>query len=437
MDKTDYRDLALHLLIIGMILLVVFSSCSTLSHMTDGRHSPQHDTQRYKITEKDLAEFTDSLKPRRQDPDSLYQQARYFQRKGKHKLALQLLTEAILANPAHVKAYNAMGVSYDCLGDYPRAIEGYKRALKLNPDLAYVQNNLGYSYLLNENLDSAIEAFNAAVRLDPQKAKYHNNLGLAYAKKGLYDFAYAEFKTAGNEAKANYNIARVYSKAGHHTKARIHMSEASKIEPAIQQPRTDPPGSNELAAATMTQPGIQEHQDWKTDLKGADSDHTKDQIQVNTEAENSIAGPDDNYQIAYASYSIIEERPKLDITINPERQNIIENPEIEVSNGNGVNRMAARVGHYLQKNGLKVTRFTNAEHFNFAVTKILYRDDYLQDAFNVATHIPGYQQMEKVTQFNPQNIKVKVLIGKDLIGYDRFFSHQLKRNSAITISKKF
>ena len=437
MDKTDYRDLTLHLSIIGTILLVVFSSCSTLSHMTDRRHSDQDDTQRYKITEKDLAEFTDSLRPRRQDPDSLYQQARYFQRKGKHKLALQLLTEAILANPAHVKAYNALGVSYDYLGDHPRAIEGYKRALKLNPDLAYVHNNLGYSYLLNNNFDSAIEAFKAAVRLDSQNVKYHNNLGLAYAKKGLNDLAFAEFKMDGNEAKANYNMARIHSRAGHHTKARIHMPEPSKIDPAIHQSINDPPGSNELAAETMTQPEMQKHHIWKADLNGVDSDHPKDQIQGNTEAENSIAGPDDNYQIAYASYSIIEERPKLDTTINPERQNIIENPEIEVSNGNGVNRMAARVGHYLQKNGLKVTRFTNAEHFDFPVTKILYHDDYLQDAFNVATHIPGYQQMEKVPQFNPQNIKVKVLIGKDLIGYDQFFSYQLKRDSAITISKKF
>jgi tetratricopeptide (TPR) repeat protein len=39
----------------------------------------------------------------------------------------------------HVKAYNAMGVTYDILRDFPRAIEAYKRALRLNPNLAYVQ----------------------------------------------------------------------------------------------------------------------------------------------------------------------------------------------------------------------------------------------------------------------------------------------------------
>jgi tetratricopeptide (TPR) repeat protein len=418
MDKTDNRDLALHLSIIGMILVIVFSSCSTFYHMKDWRHFPQNDAQqRYKITQKDLAEFTHSLKPRRQDPESLYQQARYFQRKGKHKLATQLLTEAILANPAHVKAYNAIGVSYDILGDHPRAIEGYKRALKLNPDLAYVQNNLGYSYLLNRKYDSAIAAFQAAVRLDSRNEKYHNNLGLAYAKKGLYDLAFAEFKKAGNEATANYNMDRIYSRASRHTKAEILMSKSSKMDPAIQPSRTDPMGISNLAAANMALPEIQDHSIWKGNLNGVNSDHQKDQIQDNI--------------------PIKEEEPKLDTMTNPMRRDIIEDPEIEVSNGNGVNRMAARVGRYLQKNGFDATIFTNAEHFNFPVTTILYHKDYLQDAFNVARHIPGYQNMEKIAQFDPQNIKVKVLIGRDLIAYDRFFRYQLKRDSRIALSKKF
>ena len=235
MDKKDYQDLALHLSIIGMILLVTFSSCSTPSYMTDWRHSPQYDTQRYKITEKDLAQFTDSLRPRTQDPDPLYRQASYFQRKGKHKLALQLLTEAILANPAHVKAYNAMGVSYDYLGDYPRAIEAYKRALKLNPELAYVQNNLGYSYFLQGNLDAAIDAFKKAIDLDGENAKYHNNLGLAYSKKGSYDLALIEFEMAADEAKAHYNIAKLYHRSGRQQEAEIHLTTASKLNPHITE----------------------------------------------------------------------------------------------------------------------------------------------------------------------------------------------------------
>ena len=191
MNNEDYQSVARHLLMICLILLAVFSSCSTLFYLSNRRYSSAHTTQRYELTKKDLDQFADSLRPRRQDPDSLYRQAIFLQRKGKHKLSLNLLEEAILADLAYVKAYNAMGISYDCLRDYPRAVEAYKGALKLDPDLAYVHNNLGYSYLLQGDFDSAIDSFKEAVALDSQNAKYHNNLGLAsrfiyaYALSGL------------------------------------------------------------------------------------------------------------------------------------------------------------------------------------------------------------------------------------------------------------
>jgi tetratricopeptide (TPR) repeat protein len=406
MNHREHQNLAYNLTMIGMILFVIFSSCSVPIYYT-GRHPDSEPAmQRYQITEKDLAEFTETLRPRRQDPDTLYRQAIFLQRSGKHRLALQLLEEAILANSAFYKAYNAMGVSYGNLGDYPRAIEAYKRALKLNPNLAYVHNNLGYSYLQQGDVDAAIDAFKAALALDFQNARYHNNLGLAYAQKGLYEPALAEFKSAGSNAKAHYNIARIYARAGDKAKAQVHFSE-SKIETAGRPPERNLPGSNPFADTADVQPdGMDSNQ------TGKNNDHPA----------KSPAGTKENYTIAYAGYRLLEDLPKIDTKIHPQKRNGSETIEVEISNGNGVNHMAARVGHYLKKNGLNVSRLTNAEHFNFPTTRIYYDDDYLQEASNVAMYIPGYQNMERVTQFNPSNIKVKVLIGKDLIPYDQLFS---------------
>jgi len=94
---------------------------------------------------------------------------------------------------------------------------------------------------------------------------------------------------------------------------------------------------------------------------------------------------------------------------------------VEISNGNGVNRMATRVGNYLRKKGIKVTRLTNAEHFNYGQTTIYYHWDYLQDAFRVAQEIPGYQNMEKLKTPGQKSVKIKVRIGKDLVPYDKLF----------------
>jgi hypothetical protein len=110
MDKKDKKDILFHLTIIGFFLLFIFSSCSTFYFWKNGDPSDMDRTRRYMITEKDLAQFTTTVRPRKQDLDSLYRQACYFQRIKKHKLALQVLEELILADLSYVKAYNAMGI---------------------------------------------------------------------------------------------------------------------------------------------------------------------------------------------------------------------------------------------------------------------------------------------------------------------------------------
>jgi len=115
---------------------------------------------------------------------------------------------------------------------------------------------------------------------------------------------------------------------------------------------------------------------------------------------------------------------------------------IEISNGNGVDRMAKRVGNYLESKGAKVTRLTNADHFNFAETKIYYQDVYLQEAYKVAKEIPGLQNMEKKDDLSLHNVHVKVLIGKDLVPYDELFHQstetvQKPQKSYLEASRRF
>lgn len=423
MNDREYRSLAWTFSMFGLILLVIFSSCSFPFQQTDWRQPPGQTMQRYQITEKDLAQFSESLRIRRQNPETLYRQANYLQRRGKHQLALQLLEEAILADTGFYKAYNAMGVSYDYLRDYPRAVEAYKRALKLNPNLSYVHNNLGYSYLQQGDIDDSINAFKAALAVDSKNVRYHNNLGLAYARKGLYELAFAEFKKAGSETKAHYNMARLYARYGHDAKAQIHLTESLKMHKAKQPLERNLPGLDSFADAANIRP---EGMDFRQTVKNG------------TPQPKHLNNRDENYQVSCGVYSLRKgNRLEEESESNTQRTNGAETGEIEISNGNGVNRMATRVGQYLKKNGLKVTRLTNAAHFGFPTTKIYYRDDYLPEAFDVAKQIPGYQDMEKVDQFRTRNIKVKVLIGRDLIPYDPFFTHQLKGDRFVVAMSNF
>jgi len=423
---SDKKDLILHLSIFIFFLISVFTSCSTVFYQKNLGLSG--DRGAAQIQQTDLMQFATKLRSRTQDPDSLYQQARHFQEISKHRLALAALEDMILADPKSARAYNAMGVSYDCLQNFKSAALAYKRALELDPEFADAHNNLGYSSFLQGNLDAAIDAFQGAIDLQPRNPKYHNNLALAYAKKREYDHAFAEFRIAGSDARAHYNIAQVFYQTGEFERARKHLDRATALAPDRQLTKTGLLAATALAEITENLP------DNPSDVTGNKIPYL---VEIDTAGKKRL-----RYKIAppnMATYTYkglaeendifqsIRELQPHDLRADLENPNIFRDVEVEVSNGNGVNRMASRVGIYLASKGLHVTRYTNADHFNFNQTKIYYHDDFLQDAFNVAKHIPGLQNMEKCKQFNQKNIKIKVVLGKDLVPYDRLIMSELDR----------
>jgi tetratricopeptide (TPR) repeat protein len=201
------------------ILLILLLSCSFLfttgcSGLRDwwgyDASTSQMRGNNYVFANSDLNQFYSSVRPVDGNVESDYRLARYFQKRGKHKFAVDELLNAIRKDPSFIKAYNALGVSYDHLGHFDLAAKSYKFALQLNPELDYVHNNLGYSYLLNGDLDAAIDAFRKAIALDGTNKRYHSNLGLAYVRKGQTDLAFDEFKLADDESSAQNKTARLF-----------------------------------------------------------------------------------------------------------------------------------------------------------------------------------------------------------------------------------
>jgi hypothetical protein len=92
-------------------------------------------------------------------------------------------------------------------------------------------------------------------------------------------------------------------------------------------------------------------------------------------------------------------------------------PSVLVSNGNGVRRMAAQVGNYLGRQGFEVSGARNAEHFSHMETMIYYCEEFLQEAYQLAQTIPGYQNMEKVAGFNQPDTAIHLVLGRDVIAH--------------------
>jgi len=420
MDRNEKLDLAIHLFILGVFFLSAVSSCSTFSYYVNPQNPNELKAYRYEISKKDYAQFASTLRPYRGDPDTLYKQACYLQEKRKYKIALKVLEDVILADTTHVRAYNAMGVIYDILRDYPRAVEAYKRALKLNPNLAYVQNNLGYSYFLQGKLDSAIEAYKAAIILDDKNERYHNNLGLAYAKKGLYDDALNEFMAGREEAKAHYTMAQVLDQMHEYDRAQIHFFISSKLNPQFQQAKSESIAADDSSESRREYPSTQGNDQGRKSINRIEVDENgKKKLWFKINAESVQTTEDEKFKTDISelngSMQVADLQNETEPRLSPAEL------EVEISNGNGVNRMAARIGNYLSKKGVKITRLTNAEHFNYEETMIYYPWGHLQDAFKIAQEIPGYQNMERLRAPDQKNEKIKVRIGKDLVPYDQIF----------------
>jgi hypothetical protein len=116
-----------------------------------------------------------------------------------------------------------------------------------------------------------------------------------------------------------------------------------------------------------------------------------------------------------------EETRYIQKTAAAKKQGTQRNIGIEVSNGNGVNQMAKRVGHYLQKKGYPVGRLTNSQNFNHGHTQIYYQEGNGEIAHQVAEQLPTHKDIIEIKKLDRPSIQVKVLLGKDMIPHNNKF----------------
>ena len=370
--------------ILALIIFSVFifsAGCSTLGNFF-GRIFPADSENK----------LSAGVRTQKGSPDSIYLLGSYYQERGRHGEAISEFKKVVMIDPQHGKAYSRMGVSYDLLGRYDQAIEVYKESLRIDPNIDYVYNNLGYSYLLKGEVDEAVKAFKSAIALNNQKDIYHNNLGLALAKKEQFDLALQEFKAAGDEARAHYNLANQYYDRERYEEAKEHYQIALEQKPEMKAAQNRLEASEALARISEA----------KTKIPDTNSLTAKEM----SEAKQKIL-------------AMVEQAEKQ--TAKKEDKSSREG-QIEISNGNGVNRMARVIAEYLKENNFKVVRLTNAENFNVKNSQIYYQKGYEGTAAQVNKEIPLSVNQEEVKSFDRPHIKVKLVIGKDVIPYKKNFS---------------
>jgi len=366
--------------------LYLVPACSTGKLFTSSSNVWRSDGVRSGMTDTDLSRFMSQLRPHQGNAEAHYQLGCWYHERGRHQEASKEFQKAIYIRPDYVEAYNGLGVSYDQQGDYVAASDAYRMGLKLNPNVAYIHSNLGHSYILRGWNAEAIDELKQAIELGSTSKQTHNNLGLAYMLSGQPDFAMKEFESTGNQALAHSLAAKIYYKNGQFAKAREHYAEALALDPDSAPLQQSLETSGLLARFEAVLAEIEEAVNGVVPNEG----HKSQGGLVKNDEKSPIGGG------------------------------------MEISNGNGINNMAKKMGRYLKGRGFNVIRLTNANNFRYRRTTLLYKAEFERATRELAEQLPEMPALKEVRTFERPTIAMKVVLGRDLVAHREVLAEEQK-----------
>jgi hypothetical protein len=285
-----------------------------------------------------------------------------------------------------------------------------------------------------------------------------------------------EFLCGGDEAQAHFNMAEIYLQKGIYTEAGNNYSAALRLNPSKTLARTGAKAADTLAAilgktqknstakavAVIPEPPKVEEKKVEKGVSVAaemnfpiesqvvqavasmNPDSINPEVPVvqltsfppepahNSAGNSNVPGNGDggwewNYEMKMALLQGKAVPIELGAPGNAEKTAVAKKKDIrrevgiEVSNGNGVNQMAKRVGSYLQKRGYQVGRLTNSQPFNHGQTRIYYQEGNWEIALGVADQLPTYYDLIELKKLDRPSIQVKIVLGKDMIPHNKKF----------------
>ena len=118
-----------------------------------------------------------------------------YNNKGDYPQAIEAFKKLVALTPS-ASAHYKLGVACDNNGDFQEAIEAYRRAIALDKSYLRPYYKLAEVYARTENFGEAIRCLTQAVEVNPDNAESHFRLGSVHSARGSYDQAIAAFNRA-------------------------------------------------------------------------------------------------------------------------------------------------------------------------------------------------------------------------------------------------
>ncbi len=356
-------------------------------------------------------------------------------------LAIRHFRNALNRKPDSVSAMNGMGACYDKMKRFDLSERFYRAALVQDPLSAQTLNNLGYSYYLQNKPDLAVGYLQEAKRLAAQDPLVENNIRLA-------EIALNKKQTASNNVnKVAFKSAPLSNPALLQStsvkKVRMVRTGKSRVSLLTRLPNL------EWQAAILQQPlplQIQKESPVATEptpstVKAVNSVKTSNSVSTGNgpqpiKAVLRVAM--DEYLLtasAMTSNPVTNRKEPQPIKAVlrvvpdpvPTNEGGVQNDplgtlqarrgfSIEVSNGTGRRRMAARVRDYLVEKRQDVRWLTNAKNFSIQASTIFYKPGAKAAAERLATTLPV---TPRLLQRETQRAALQLELGGDLLSFDK------------------
>jgi Tfp pilus assembly protein PilF len=314
-------------------------------------------------------------------------------------LAIDKLQAALAKRPKSIEVINAVGVAYDRLGRHELGEMYFERALALAPNSLQTLNNLGYSlsqqgrheeavtYLQRAALRTSEASVSAVVSRNYRVAM--NKLRVASARRKS-----PMARQASLAANADCTANAIWIER---TTTRVHTL-ITKPSPAAR-----------VALAK---------------LSGAQRDHNTKRACLAALRDTLIVLPPISEITEPMQVSVVQKDAPAHVARTPlkeaskdlKRANTGNGPVIEVSNGAGRNKLAARMRRYIEATGQRVGRLTNDSNFGRDKTIIFYRKGHTGTAKRLADLLPIPVKLLEATG---QTVDIRVRLGSDVLDFDR------------------
>lgn len=267
--------------------------------------------------------------------------------------------------------------------DYGLATKYFRLAVALNPVSIEALNGLAASYDQLARYDVAERYYRKALDLDPHSSQTLNNIGFSYYLQGKFDLAQAYLSEALAVDKDDAVVL-----ANRRLVTSGQASIARSGEPAEGDVKRPPVPAREPGRTVAARPAI-----W------IERTAPKVQTLVLTSRPDLVSMTAMAVDGGGAPVSKFSSWPVA----------------VEVSNGTGRSRMAARMRQYLAAKGVRPARLSNAGTFSKSRTTIYYRHGWSDHAGALAELLPAGVGLRKDVE---QGAAIRVELGADLLDFD-------------------